>query len=88
MRYVRHVEDDLGSLVEVLYYCSRLCYAEEPNGSVSSLPGGWWPCLDSELEVPEPCRVCGQLIGPGDFLDDASPKVAASVIVQFDVYKV
>lgn len=64
MRYVRHVEDDYGSLVEILYYCCRLCYVEEPEAELAALPGGGWPCLDSELDAPEACRVCEELIGP------------------------
>lgn len=64
MRYVRHLEDPDGSLVAVFFYCCRLCYTEEPQANIARLDGGWWPCLDTELEVTEPCRVCGELIGP------------------------
>lgn len=64
MRYVRHLEDPDGNLVAIFYYCCRLCYTEEAQANIAQLDGGWWPCLDTELEAPEPCRICGELIGP------------------------
>lgn len=64
MRYTRHIEDADGSLIEILYYCCRLCFADEPDPALAALDGGWWPCLDSELEQAEVCRVCGEVIGP------------------------
>lgn len=64
MRYLRNIEDENGDLVELVCYCSWLCYAGEPDAAVAALPGGAWPCLDSELEVVEHCRGCGSSIGP------------------------
>ncbi|MEX0874583.1 MAG: hypothetical protein WD646_00250 [Actinomycetota bacterium] len=61
MRFVRHLEDSDGNLVDVAYYCSELCYREDTE--FGHIVGGWWPCLDSELEVSEPCRVCSEPIG-------------------------
>lgn len=63
MRYLRNVEDENGDLVELVYYCSELCYAGETDPSVAALSGGAWPCLDSELDEPENCRVCEAAIG-------------------------
>lgn len=73
MRYVRHVEDGYGNLVEILYYCCRLCYVEEPEAELAELPGGWWPCLDSELDAAEACRVCGEPIGPASSQASGEP---------------
>lgn len=63
MRCVRHLEDEHGSLIEVLYYGCRLCFTEEPDPEFATLDGGWWPCLDAELATAQPCRVCGELMG-------------------------
>ncbi len=69
MRFVRHLEDPDGNLVEILYYCSEACYRADADHD--DVAGGWWPCLDVELRYPEPCRICGEPIGrdPGPDVD-------------------
>lgn len=68
MRYVRHVEDHYGSLVEILYYCCRLCFVEEPEAELAALPGGRSPAADSQLDRVEFCRVCEEPIGRADLV--------------------
>lgn len=63
MRYLRNVEDENGDLVELVYYCSELCYAGETDPSIAALSGGAWPCLDSELDAAEYCHGCGSVLG-------------------------
>jgi hypothetical protein len=62
MRYVRSTEDDNGDLVELIYYCSWLCYAAEADPSIRALPGGAWPCLDTSLHGTECCFMCGKTL--------------------------
>lgn len=76
MRYVRHIEDEWGNLIDVLYYCCELCWRDECDPVTRVAQGGWWPALDTELDVPEGCRVCGETIGPSDSGDLGSEPLA------------
>lgn len=69
MRFIRNVEDDNGDLVELIYYCSWLCFSTESDAAVASLTGGAWPCLDSELTLPAVCRGCGRPVGASDSIE-------------------
>ncbi len=71
MRYVRHIEDGDGNLVEIFYYCCAFCYHDDRD--LVGIPGGWWPCLDSELAGAEPCRVCGEFIGVSTEIETWEP---------------
>lgn len=64
MRYLRSIEDSNGDLVEIVYYCSWLCFATEADPQIARLPGGAWPCLDSDLTAAVHCRGCDASIGP------------------------
>lgn len=83
MRFVRCIEDAKGDLVELVYYCSALCFEAEDAPELRELPGGAWPWLDSDLDSIEPCAVCGASLGTGEAAEPDGPFTMSVTAVNF-----
>ena len=64
MAHIRHIEDDTGDLVDLVYFCSDSCNQNwHPNGIVVQGVepyGGWYGC--QEIYQDEECAGCGEII--------------------------
>ncbi len=59
MLHVHMIEDSIGDLVEIDYYCSQYCATESKIPNPSAWPGGM------ETESDQYCARCGDFIAHG-----------------------
>lgn len=83
MRFVRCIEDANGDLVELVYYCSALCYVTELDPELRERPGGAWPCLDASLSCIETCTGCGTAFGTSEVAESDDPFTMSVTAVNF-----
>ena len=64
MAHIRHVTDNTGDTVDLVYFCSDSCnrdwYPEGIAAAGVESYGGWYGCM--EISSDEECAACGEIV--------------------------